>query len=54
MSVLTIRFCELLQLSVEDFDWLCRTFDEFQRSVQLLYAERTAAISQQVRACELT
>jgi len=48
MSVLTIRFCELLQLSVEDFDWLCRTFDEFQRSVQLLYAERTAAISQQV------
>ena len=38
MSVLTIRFCELLQLGRGDFDWLVHTFSEFQDCVQKLCA----------------
>ena len=38
MSVLTIRFCELLQLGRGDFDWLVQTFSEFQNCVEQLYA----------------
>lgn len=48
MSVVSIRFCELLQLGRDDFEWLCRTFDEFQRCVEQLYAERCATISLQI------
>ena len=47
-SVLTLRFCELLQLSRSDFNWLIVTFSEFRQCIEKLRAERLEAIINRV------
>ena len=48
-SVLTVRFCELLQLGRKDFNWLVATFSEFHECTKKLRDKRLKALTDCVK-----